>query len=79
MCACVRASVRVCVFVCVSECACLCMNMCVCVCVHLICISDYDNCKGILCHNNGICIDEIDGYHCSCMTGFIGENCEKGT
>ena len=31
------------------------------------------------CQNLGTCIEEIDGYTCSCVAGFTGDHCESGT
>ncbi|KAK2140203.1 hypothetical protein LSH36_1439g00034 [Paralvinella palmiformis] len=35
-------------------------------------------CSGVLCQNYGVCVQDIDGYHCLCMIGFIGDHCETG-
>lgn len=47
-----------------------------------ICIFDFqvneDDCESNPCQNNGICIDEVAGFHCNCShTGYTGALCEN--
>lgn len=36
-----------------------------------------DDCESNPCQNNGVCIDEIAGFHCNCEnTGYTGTLCE---
>ena len=30
------------------------------------------------CENNGVCLDLVVGYNCSCKPGYTGINCETG-
>ena len=41
-------------------------------------ISDIDECLSSPCHNNGTCVDLVDGYNCTCMSGYNGILCEIG-
>ena len=45
-------------------------------CKHL--FVDIDYCEPDQCQNGGICTDLVDGYTCSCATGYTGNNCENG-
>lgn len=36
---------------------------------------DIDECVEQSCHNNGTCIDLINGYKCHCVDGFNEANC----
>jgi uncharacterized membrane protein YgcG len=41
------------------------------------CEIDIDDCADSPCQNGGVCIDETNGYTCSCHQGlFTGKNCE---
>jgi len=35
-----------------------------------------DDCAGNPCQNGGTCVDGFDSYTCSCVGGYIGDNCE---
>ena len=41
-------------------------------------IADIDDCSQDPCLNNGTCTDQVDNYHCECVEGFNGTNCESG-
>ena len=28
------------------------------------------------CANGGVCVDEVDGYHCNCPEPYVNEHCE---
>lgn len=48
------------------------------------CEVDVDDCsppidpvsRGPKCFNNGTCVDQVGGYSCTCLPGFVGERCE---
>lgn len=40
------------------------------------CENQYNECQPNPCQHNGICIDGIDNYTCSCKSGFMGHSCE---
>jgi hypothetical protein len=35
-----------------------------------------EDCVRVTCANGGTCIDDVHGYHCQCIAGFIGDDCE---
>uniref|UniRef100_A0ABM5FVC3 Coagulation factor VII n=1 Tax=Pogona vitticeps TaxID=103695 RepID=A0ABM5FVC3_9SAUR len=37
---------------------------------------DGDQCKSNPCHYGGTCKDGIDSYTCTCLSGYLGRNCE---
>ena len=39
---------------------------------------DIDDCSPPPCENLATCVDKIDGYSCSCVSGFTGQFCETG-
>jgi hypothetical protein len=41
-------------------------------------ISDIDDCNPITCQNGGTCTDLVNGFNCSCMSGYNGSTCETG-
>lgn len=45
-------------------------------CLTILNFSDVDECLSIPCQNNATCTDMIDGYNCTCTSGFKGESCE---
>lgn len=57
------------------------MNNFSCVCIpgltgHL-CDVDINDCESAPCQHNGLCIDELNGFHCNCSsTGYTGEFCQ---
>lgn len=41
------------------------------------CEIDIDDCESMPCQNQGVCIDKLGAFECTCAgTGFSGENCE---
>lgn len=40
------------------------------------CELDIDECGSNPCQHGGTCIDQLNGYRCSCSLGFMGPNCE---
>lgn len=40
--------------------------------------ADVNECHSSPCHNGASCTDEINGYLCTCMPGFVGTNCAIG-
>lgn len=44
----------------------------------VLCILDIDECASIPCQNGGNCIDQINGYVCTCRPGYSGLNCIIG-
>lgn len=39
---------------------------------------DFDDCKDNKCQHGGMCIDDINGYHCKCAPGYVGDYCDEG-
>ena len=35
-------------------------------------------CNNTTCKNGGTCLNLLRGYHCTCVAGYTGENCEIG-
>ena len=40
--------------------------------------ADINECASSPCLNGGACADQINGYVCTCLTGYAGTNCETG-
>ena len=40
--------------------------------------TDIDDCASHPCKNNGSCLDQVNGFKCSCAPGFNGTQCETG-
>ena len=40
--------------------------------------SDIDECGDNQCKNGATCVDEINGYRCICVPGYVGDQCETG-
>ena len=43
------------------------------------CATNIDDCAGVNCSENGLCVDGIDAFQCNCNTGFTGPQCEINT
>ena len=39
---------------------------------------DIDECASNPCHNGAECVDDDNGFSCSCAAGFTGELCDSG-
>ena len=39
---------------------------------------DINECEDNPCQNGGTCEDKINSYSCTCIKGYVGENCETG-
>ena len=39
---------------------------------------DIDECESNPCLNDGTCIDGVNGYTCTCASGYEGKDCEAG-
>ena len=37
---------------------------------------DIDNCSPNPCNNGGTCNDGVDSYTCTCVAGFMGDDCD---
>ena len=44
----------------------------------MLCDTKFDPCLNNPCYNGGTCMisDSIDGFNCSCVTGFQGNRCK---
>jgi hypothetical protein len=42
-----------------------------------ICLTEINECLSNPCRNNASCIDQINGYLCTCPKSFIGPQCEN--
>ena len=43
------------------------------------CQTHMDECSSMPCRNRGVCTDAIDGFNCTCATGYEGSTCEIET
>ena len=41
-------------------------------------VADIDACSSGPCMNDGICVDGINGFTCTCAEGYAGTQCETG-
>ena len=39
---------------------------------------DINECGSNPCQNGGSCTDKLNGYSCTCVTGYIGSHCAQG-
>ena len=42
------------------------------------CCLDIDECADVVCANDGVCVDQVNGYECQCKVGFTGTDCQTG-
>ena len=40
------------------------------------CEMNIDDCFGVTCSENGLCVDGVNSFECNCNTGFTGSQCE---
>ena len=40
--------------------------------------TDVDECSSSPCMNGASCQDQVDGYQCTCLDGYIGDTCNQG-
>jgi len=41
--------------------------------------SDIDECSSSPCSNGATCSDQVNGYTCTCVSGWQGTHCDQGT
>ena len=41
--------------------------------------SDINECSSNPCLNGGTCVDQVNGFNCTCVAGYTGTRCERGT
>ena len=39
---------------------------------------DINECDSSPCQNGGTCADAVNGYDCTCLDGYTGDDCETG-
>ena len=46
--------------------------------IHNILLSflDINECSSVPCQNGGTCVDQVNGYKCTCSPGYTGSNCQ---
>lgn len=40
--------------------------------------ADINECSSNPCLNGGACVDQVNGYICSCQAGYTGADCKSG-
>lgn len=40
-------------------------------------VVDVNDCVGDPCQNGGTCVDGVNAFTCTCVTGYDGVNCEN--
>ena len=40
------------------------------------CDENIDECDSSPCLNDGVCLDQVNGYDCQCASNYTGINCE---
>ena len=46
-------------------------------CIGKNCEKDVDDCAGVKCYNDGVCVDLLNNFTCDCHPGFRGPFCEE--
>lgn len=41
-------------------------------------LTDIDECASNPCIHGGTCVDMVNSYNCTCVSGFTGQNCQIG-
>jgi len=44
----------------------------------MICYLDFDACASTPCQNSGNCVNQVNGYSCTCVAGYTGPMCQIG-
>lgn len=39
------------------------------------CSVNINECESDPCQNGGLCLDQVNGYICTCTAGFLGKTC----
>jgi hypothetical protein len=40
-------------------------------------LSDINECSSNPCKNDGACVDLVNGYKCTCVAGYNGDDCDQ--
>ena len=59
-----------------DEKACMCFSN---PCVNLPSLTDINECASNPCQNGAACVDQVNGYACTCRAPFSGTSCDVGT
>ena len=43
-----------------------------------LCVVDINECSPNQCNNGGSCTDLVNGFSCSCVAGYNGDDCSNG-
>ena len=45
--------------------------------VHMIYVSDINECSSASCVHGGGCVDDVNGYTCDCLDDYTGSQCQQ--